>query len=241
MIGFLLCNLLEFSPCHQQDGTVLSSTYTHTCSQGSSRTQSWRVNALHECTAALQTNILDTVSYPPNMHSSYWKHLPPFFGNAAYLCPSVIPLLLWLLLFIVSHAISALHLAFAFEHLLCVLPQSLASVSVHVCICLIFTSVSVCDFFFPVRFCKRCPSADCARQRSKQGRCTYLRREHGSLPRGQMTAECFCHLLIYSVVFSSNSPTSDSPIPPLHDLNPFPHPSYLLLHCYPVSFLVMKT
>lgn len=31
MIGFLLCNLLEFSLSHQQDGTVLSLTHRHAC------------------------------------------------------------------------------------------------------------------------------------------------------------------------------------------------------------------
>lgn len=30
MIGFLLCNLLEFSLSHQQEGTMLSFTHTHT-------------------------------------------------------------------------------------------------------------------------------------------------------------------------------------------------------------------
>ena len=30
MIGFLLCNLLKFSPSHQQDGTMLSHSHTRT-------------------------------------------------------------------------------------------------------------------------------------------------------------------------------------------------------------------
>lgn len=50
-------------------------------------------------------------------------------------------------------------------------------------------------------------------KRSKQGRCAYLRRERRSFPQGQMTAEHFCHLLIYSVVFSSNSSCTPHPIP----------------------------
>lgn len=74
-------------------------------------------------------------------------------------------------------------------------------------------------------------------KRSKQGRCTYLRCERRSLPRAQMTAEHFCHLLIYSVVFSSNSSNS----PPLNDLNPF-FSTFLFFSYTPVLFhsLIMK-
>ena len=76
------------------------------------------------------------------------KHLPPFFCNAAYLCPSVIPLLIWLLLFIVSHAISALHLAL-FLWTLVLRVTTIICKCVGGCVYLphFFTSVSVCDFF----------------------------------------------------------------------------------------------
>ncbi|MEQ2215661.1 hypothetical protein XENOCAPTIV_003955 [Xenoophorus captivus] len=67
-------------------------------------------------------------------------------------------------------------------------------------------------------------------KRSKQSRCTYLRRERRSFPRGQMTAEHFCDLVIYSVVFSSKS----SCIPPLPPSLP---PSMTLI----LSFIVIPT
>lgn len=104
-----------------------------------------------------------------HMHFSYGKHLQPFFWNTAYLCPSVIPLLIWLLLFIVSHAISALHLGFAFEHLFCMLPQSLASVWVRVCVSASFLRrcLFVISFFYffksTLSKCKLCQAKDQSR------------------------------------------------------------------------------
>jgi len=146
---------------------------------------------------------------------SYGKHLQPFFWSTAYLCPSVIPLLIWLLLFIVSHAISALHLAFAFEHLFCVLPQSLASVWVHVCSCLIFTSVSVCDFFLKARY----PSANCARQKIKAGQMRIPATWVPILPSGSDDSWAFLSLVDLFCCLLNQILMHPTP-PSLHDLNP---------------------
>lgn len=81
-------------------------------------------------------------------------------------------------------------------------------VCVRVCICLIVLHRCL----FVIFFSKHAIQVQTVPgKRSKQGRCTYLRHERWSFPPGQMTAEHFCHLLMYSVVFSSKS----SCIPPL--------------------------
>lgn len=87
----------------------------------------------------------------------------------------------------------------------------------QVCLCMCisasFLRLSVCDFFSFSFFNHTIQVQTVPGKRSKLGRCTYRRREHQSLPQGQMTTERFCHLLIYSVVFCSNSSTSDTPHP----------------------------
>lgn len=165
---------------------------------------------MHECTCSFLK--LKSTNCAATHTAQLWEtSLTFFFWGTAYLCPSVIPLLIWLLLFIVSHAISALHLAFAFERLFCVLPQSLTSVCVCVCELASFFFLRRCLFVF-FFFSKHAIQLQTVPgKRSKLGRCTYLRLERGCPPLGQRTAEHFCHPLIYSVVSSSKS----SCIPPL--------------------------
>lgn len=147
------------------------------------------------------------------------KHLPPFFFNTAYLCPSVILLLLWLLLFIVSHAISAVHLAFAFEHLLCVLPQSLASVSVHVCICLVFYVclfvISFLSFFLTTPSkCKPCQAKD---QSVADAHTGDVSADLCLRVRWQLSVSVTCWFILLSSVLIPPPLT-----PPLHPSPPWP-------------------
>lgn len=102
-------------------------------------------------------------------HTSYGKHLPPFFfWNPAYLCPSVIPLLIWLLLFIISSCNFSLAPGLClFEHLfLRVTAIVCKCVWVHACICLILALVSVCDFFS--FFSQKKKARYCSTKRARQ-------------------------------------------------------------------------
>lgn len=105
MIGFLLCNLLEFSLSHQQDGTMLSYTCTRTL-KGlyTICTGMHTYMCMYACilTENAQCAYINNILYIYSTHAkkrahartSYGKHLPPFFCSTAYLCPSVIPLLI---------------------------------------------------------------------------------------------------------------------------------------------------
>lgn len=136
------------------------------------------------------------------------KHLQPVFG-AAYLCPSVIPLLIWLLLFIGSHAISALHLALAFERLFWVLPQSLT----FFFFALLRRCLLVILFFFPKHAIQMQTSAK--RKRSKRGQMYIPATWVPIFPSGSDDSWVFLSPVqfFFSLVFSSMSRCTTPPPP----------------------------
>lgn len=95
-----------------------------------------------------------------------------------------------------------------------------------VCICLIFTSVSVCDFVLLFFLKARYPSANSARQKIKAGQMRIPATWAPILPSGSddswaflSPVDLFCCLLFQFLLH----PTPHS----FHDLNPFFHPSSL--------------
>lgn len=124
MIGFLLCNLLEF--CLTSKMAFSYPSHAHTPSEVCTRCKQLSVwVCISSCSQKVSSANLNSEAERRSM-SVFGNHLS-FFCKAAYLCPSVIPLSIGCLLFISSHAISVLHLAAAFEHLSCVLAQPFAT------------------------------------------------------------------------------------------------------------------